>query len=184
MARNMDKYEFHVKWLPFLLQPGLPKEGVDRRAYYQQKFGPRAIGAMEHLKTVGRTVGINFADEAVIGNTLDSHRLVEYADRQGKQDAVIEGIFKAYFEQGRNLGSIDVLTSVAKDAGLDEEQVRTYLQGEEDKDWVLTMDQYWKEQQTDGVPCFVFNDKITFSGGQEPEVFEQVFNALRQQADS
>jgi predicted DsbA family dithiol-disulfide isomerase len=185
MARNADKFDFTVKWLPFLLQPGLPKEGVDRMTYYRQKFGPRAAGAMERLKTVGKDVGINFCDDAIIGNTLDSHRLVEYADRKGKQDAVIEGVFKAYFEQGKNLGSIDVLTSIAKDAGLDEAETRTYLQGEEDKDWVLTMDQHWKEQMVDGVPFFVFNDKISFSGGQEPEVFEQVWNALqRQQGES
>lgn len=184
MARNADKLDFHVKWLPFLLQPALPKEGVDKRTYYQQKFGPRAAGAIERLKDVGRTIGINFTDDAIIGNTINSHRLVEYADRHGKQDAVIEGIFKAYFEQGKNLGSTDVLAGIAKDAGLDEDQVRAYLQGKEDLDWVLNMDRQWKEKQVDGVPFFIFNDKISFSGGQEPEVFEQVFNTLHKQDGS
>jgi len=124
MARNANQFEFHVKWLPFLLQPALPKEGVNKRAYYLEKFGPRAIQAMARLKSVGETVGINFADDGIIGNTIDSHRLVEYADSRGKQDEVIEGIFKAYFEQGKNLASHDVLASIASEAGLDLEQVK------------------------------------------------------------
>ena len=62
--------------------------------------------------------------DGTINNTVDAHRLLAYADRLGKQAAVIEGLFVAHFEQGKNIGSLDVLAAIAKDAGLDEEQVR------------------------------------------------------------
>ncbi|ELR11391.1 DSBAlike thioredoxin domain containing protein [Acanthamoeba castellanii str. Neff] len=182
IARHSDQYEFEVKWLPFILQPALPREGVDLRTHHRKQMGARADAMLDDLKSVGKEVGINFVGDGTINNTVDAHRLLAYADRLGKQAAVIEGLFVAHFEQGKNIGSLDVLAAIAKDAGLDEEQVRTYLKTEEDLEWVITIDLFWKEQQTEGLPFFVFNDKISFAGGQAPEVFGQVFNALKQQA--
>jgi predicted DsbA family dithiol-disulfide isomerase len=172
-----------VKWLPFILHPELPREGVDKRTYHRQKMGQaRADALLENIKNVGKDVGISFSEEGFIGNTIDSHRLLAYADRQGKQGAVVERLFTSHFEQGKNIGQLEVLLDIAKEAGLDEKQVKSYLESEEDLEWVITIDLFWKEQQTEGLPFFVFNDKISFAGGQDPKVFGQVFNALKEQS--
>jgi predicted DsbA family dithiol-disulfide isomerase len=180
---NAFRSIMQVKWLPFILHPELPREGVDKRTYHRQKMGQaRADALLENIKNVGKDVGISFSEEGFIGNTIDSHRLLAYADRQGKQGAVVERLFTSHFEQGKNIGQLEVLLDIAKEAGLDEKQVKSYLESEEDLEWVITIDLFWKEQQTEGLPFFVFNDKISFAGGQDPKVFGQVFNALKEQS--
>jgi len=90
---------------------------------------------------------------------------------------VVERLFTSHFEQGKNIGQLEVLLDIAKEAGLDEKQVKvrsssvispclgltdckqSYLESEEDLEWVITIDLFWKEQQTEGLPFFVFNDK-------------------------
>eukprot|EP00005_Dracoamoeba_jomungandri_P004503 CAMPEP_0174253478 /NCGR_PEP_ID=MMETSP0439-20130205/2845_1 /TAXON_ID=0 /ORGANISM="Stereomyxa ramosa, Strain Chinc5" /LENGTH=183 /DNA_ID=CAMNT_0015334527 /DNA_START=99 /DNA_END=650 /DNA_ORIENTATION=- len=175
----MQAYEstinFDVYWEPYLLSPYTPKEGVDKRTYYLQKFGPRVEAMGKRLQEVGKTVGISFTSDGTIGNTIDSHRLIEFAHRKGVQNDVVEALFKTYFEQGNNLGDIDILTAAAKEGGLEEEEVRDYLQTEEDREWVLKTDKKWKKQNINGVPCFIIDEKVRLSGAQDAAVFEGVF---------
>jgi len=182
MSKHADQFDFEVHWLPYILQPTIPSSGVDKRELYLKKFGRRTEAILQQTKSAGLGEGINITDDAIIGNTVDSHRLVEYAARQGKQDEVIEGIFKAYFVEGKNLGSLDVLTEIAKTASLDRDQVRAYLESNEDRDWVSNMDNQWKEQDLGGVPFFTFNDKVHLSGAQEPETFAKIFMTLKNSA--
>jgi predicted DsbA family dithiol-disulfide isomerase len=112
-----------VRWKPFELNPGMPKGGVPRRVYRQAKFGSMDYSDKldARVAEAGRTVGLNFRFERVswTPNTFDAHRLIWIAGQKGAQDAVTEGLFRAYFEEGRNIGEPAVLVEVAQAAGLD-----------------------------------------------------------------
>jgi len=186
MKKTASSYDFDVKWYPYLLNPtDFPNEGVDKRVHYAKKFGAdRFDGMAKNMANVGNEVGIKFKTDAIVGNTIRSHRLVEYAERQGKQNEVVEEIMKQYFEEGKNLGSFETLLDVAKTAGLDVAKTKSYLESDEDKDWVIQQDRKAKDElDVEGVPYFTVNDNISFSGAQTEEFFEDVFQKIEQNAN-
>ena len=103
-----------VTWRPFELNPEMPKAGVDRRAYRSAKFGSwqhsRALDAQ--VAAAGRSEGLVFNHDKMerTPNTVDAHRLIRLAGQQGKQDVVVEGLFAAYFNEGRDIGESGVPT--------------------------------------------------------------------------
>jgi predicted DsbA family dithiol-disulfide isomerase len=112
-----------VRWKPFELNPGMPKAGVPRRVYRQAKFGSMDYSDKldARVAEAGRAVGLDFRFDRVnwTPNTFDAHRLIWIAGQKGVQDAVAERLFRAYFEEGRNIGEPAVLAEVAQGAGLD-----------------------------------------------------------------
>src|ERR1700691_2206349 len=115
--------EFDVRWRAFRLDPTIPPEGVERRAYLKAKFGdgerPKAMS--EAIRAAGEGEDIAFAFERIARtpNTIDSHRLIRWAGNEGLQDEVVEALFKAYFEDGRDIGNLDILVEIAGETGMD-----------------------------------------------------------------
>jgi predicted DsbA family dithiol-disulfide isomerase len=165
-----------VRWLPFQLNPDLPASGMPRREYIERKWGPgRGPQAYSRVAAVGQTVNIPFAFEniTVQPNTLDAHRLLTLAEREGRQDELAEVLFKAYFIDGENLADRDVLADIGARAGLDREATRAYLDSDQDRDLVLQGDVQAREAGIGGVPFFIFNRRIGVSGAQEADVLLQ-----------
>ena len=162
-----------VSWHPFKLNPELPREGIDRRTYVEDKFGgpERAREVYERVREVGALVGIPFAFGAIARqpNTRDAHRLISWAQAQGDADALVERLFRAYFLDGRFVGDREVLAAIAGDAGLDADAAREYLASEQGEDTVAAMDRRVRELGVGGVPYFIFGGRVAVSGAQEPE---------------
>ena len=162
-----------VSWHPFQLNPELPREGIDRRAYVEDKFGgpERAREVYERVREVGALVGIPFAFGAIglQPNTRDAHRLISWAQAQGDADALVERLFRAYFLDGRFVGDCEVLAAIAGEAGLDADAAREYLASEQGEDTVAAMDRRVRELGVGGVPFFIFGGRVAVSGAQEPE---------------
>ncbi len=92
------------------------------------KFGAERMAMMlPHMKNVGESLGINFSYGGNIGNTLASHRLIKYADKQGCQTQVTEEIFKDFFERDQDISIVEVLANAAERAGLDKAKVLHHL---------------------------------------------------------
>ena len=108
---------FSVHWNPFQLNPDMPKEGRDRAAYRTMKFGSaeKSRELDERVAGAAANVGLDFRLDLMLRtpNTLDAHRLIWLAGREGVQDAVMEAVFVAYFTQGRDIGDRDVLADCA-----------------------------------------------------------------------
>ena len=160
-----------VRWLPFQLNPDLPNDGIPRVDYIARKFGARGKGNYERVAKVGETVGIPFAFDniEVQPNTVNAHRLLHYAEQQGKQDAVAEVLFDAYFIKGANLTDIDALAEVAAKGGLDRAQAKAWLASDAERDVVVGADVEARNAGIGGVPFFIFNRAVGVSGAQEPE---------------
>jgi predicted DsbA family dithiol-disulfide isomerase len=116
--------KFDIKWHPFELDPTLTKTPVNKLDRYAAKFGAARVGSLvEHMKQTGKGDGINFSYGGTIANTIDSHRLIEWATEQGKQDEIVEQLFKLYFEEEGNIADHDQLADVAGKIGLDRAEV-------------------------------------------------------------
>jgi predicted DsbA family dithiol-disulfide isomerase len=165
-----------VRWLPFQLNPDLPSSGLPRREYIERKWGPgRSHEVYSRVTGVGKTVDIPFAFEniTVQPNTLDAHRLLTYADREGRQDEVSESLFKAYFIEGTNLTDHAALADIGARAGLDRDATLAYLEGDADRDRVAQADIEARTAGIGGVPFFIFNRRVGVSGAQDAEVLLQ-----------
>ena len=173
--------DVHVTWRPFQLNPTMPLDGMNRKAYLEAKFGSlEAFGLMEEqLLAAGAEEKIPFAFEKIqrTPNTFAAHRLVWYAALQGKQDEVVEGLFGAYFLEGGNLGDVKTLTHVAVEAGLDRIETETFLASEKGVVEVKAEEAVGRRLGISGVPYFVFNGSISISGAQPPDI---IVSAIRQ----
>ena len=174
-----------IRWRAFQLNPGMPAEGMDRKAYIDAKFGgaERARAILDTVRAAGAGEGIAFAFDRIkrTPNTLQSHRLIRFAGSQDRQDETLEALFRAYFLQGRNIGDRAVLSGVAEDAGLDRDEAADYLAGDADAEAVLGEDALARRAGINGVPCFIFNGRFALSGAQEPEAFFQLFDLAREE---
>jgi predicted DsbA family dithiol-disulfide isomerase len=183
--RERPQPELKIRWRAFQLNPGMPAEGMERRAYIEAKFGgsDRARTIYDTVRAAGAGEGIEFAFEKIkrTPNTLQSHRLLRLAAAGDRQDAVLEGLFRAYFLDGRDVGDRAVLAEIGTAAGLDRKETVGYLEGDADTDAVLSEDVLARRAGINGVPCFIFNGRFALSGAQEPEAFFQIFDLTREQ---
>ncbi|MFO1316796.1 MAG: DsbA family oxidoreductase [Burkholderiales bacterium] len=164
-----------VRWHPFQLNPDLPPEGTDRRRYLEAKFGgpDRAREIYARVEAAGRTAGIPFRFDAIERqpNTLDAHRLIAWAQsrREGDPDALVEGLFRAYFLEGRFVGDRDELVRLAADAGYDADDARACLASDAFVADIAQADRQARTLGVSGVPFFVFGGKTALSGAHEPD---------------
>lgn len=168
-----------VHWLPFQLNPSMPKEGISRREYRTGKFGSweRSQELDARVAAEGKAEGIDFAFDQIerTPNTLDAHRLIWLAEKEGVQDAVVERLFRAYFIDGRDISNRLELIDVVAEAGLAREKADAVLNSDEGMAAIREAEERSRRFQVDGVPFFIVNDKITLSGAQQPETFLEAF---------
>ncbi|CAM6086668.1 unnamed protein product [Calypogeia fissa] len=184
MEQVKDKYDFEVKWHPFFLNPNAPKEGVPKLDFYKKKFGDARIAPiLDRVSKVFADLGLKFSAGGKIGNTLDSHRLLELAGRQGLdvQNKLVEELFINYFTQEKYIGDKKVLVAAAEKAGvkgakefLDDpnaglkevhDEIKAYARG------------------VTGVPHFMINGHYQLSGAQPPEQFIGAFDVALNQGE-
>ena len=180
---NLDRqHEVRVRWLPFQLNPTMPKDGISRKEYRTKKFGSweRSLELDAQMNAVGETEGIHFALDQIerTPNTLDAHRLIWLADKHGVQDAVVEALFRGYFTGGRDISTRQTLIDVVADAGLDRDQAEGVLNRGKGMEAIKEAEILSRQFRVDGVPFFIINGKITLSGAQQPEAFLAAFGQM------
>jgi predicted DsbA family dithiol-disulfide isomerase len=181
---------FSVHWNPFQLNPDMPKEGRDRVAYRAVKFGSaeRARELDERVASAAVGVGLSFRQDLMLRtpNTLDAHRLIWLAGKEGMQDAVMEAVFAAYFTQGRDIGDSAVLADCAAEAGMHRASVADFLAGNVAANEMLAADRAAREADVNGVPAFFLDGYSLFSGAMPADTMAEALRKgqqiLRQRA--
>jgi predicted DsbA family dithiol-disulfide isomerase len=171
---------FSVMWHPFQLNPDMPAEGVERKAYREAKFGgpEKAKAIDDRITATAANVGLDFHLDRLTRtpNTVNSHRLIRMAGQESVQDAVVEALFKAYFCDGADIGDPEILAGVGGAGGLDPDAVFKMLKGEEHRREVLSGDQMARNAGIQGVPSFALQGHVLFSGAQPPEEMAKAFS--------
>jgi predicted DsbA family dithiol-disulfide isomerase len=172
-----------IRWRAFQLNPQMPPSGMDRGLYLATKFGgsDRARHVYEAIRRAGETEGIPFAFSRIqrTPNTVAAHRLVRFAERAGCASAVMEGLFVAYFLEGRDIGIPAELAAIAGTAGCDATAVAGYLDGDEDLAEVLAEDAAARAAGIGGVPHFIIAGRYQLPGAQSPEVIARTIELAR-----
>ncbi|WP_029014678.1 DsbA family oxidoreductase [Niveispirillum irakense] len=180
---NRPQARVDLRWLPFQLNPELPPEGVDRATYLTVKFGgvERARQLSASLEQAAEREGLSLRLDRIrrTPNTTQAHRLVRLADGFGQGTAMAGRLFKAYFEEGKDIGDLDALTDLAGEIGLSQEETRTYLEGDADRAAIRAADQTARQLGVQAVPCFVFDRRYALSGAQEWTAFLPMLDLAR-----
>lgn len=166
-------FAVNITWRPFELNPGMPKEGLNRREYRSKKFGSweQSQSLDAQVASAGKLAGITFRHDLMerTPNTFNAHRLIWLAGKEGVQDAVVGALFRAYFVEGRDVGDTRVLAEVAKQAGLSDTVVAAFLEGTAGTDEVRLEAETAKMRGISGVPTFILDGEELFSGAMKPE---------------
>jgi predicted DsbA family dithiol-disulfide isomerase len=163
-----------LRWWPFLLNPQLPPEGMDRQAYLRAKFGGNvnAKSVYARILEAAAADGIGFAFERMrkTPNTLAAHRLILLAERRGLAEPVIRNLFQALFVEGRDIGDSNQLIALGAAAGFDPGEVESYLAGSRGASEVVAGHRRAEALGVRGVPVFVVGREHAIAGAQPPEV--------------
>ena len=166
-----------VHFRPYFLNPWVPREGISREQYLITKFGSveRYNANNQRVVDAAAAAGLAYARDKIVRqpNTLDCHRLILWAGRDGNGARMKQRLMELYFSEGGDLTDRDVLVKAAADCGLDAARVRELLASDQDVDQVTAEANSAKEGGIDGVPCFIFGGLVAVSGAQAPEHLAQ-----------
>ena len=184
LARLGGEVDVKVTFEPFELNPDMAPEGADVVTYLARKYGrtPEQIAQTQaRIRESGAAVGFTFGPRNHVWNTFDAHRLLHWAQLEGRAGELKRALLQAYHGEGRNPGAKDVLIELAGKVGLDAERARAILESDEYASDVRDRERLWQSRGVNGVPFVLVNDAYAIEGAQPPEAFEQ---ALRQIASS
>jgi len=174
-----------ITWLPYELNPDMPPEGMDRTEYLDRKFGPGKRREIElRLSEAGLESGVtfNWARVTKSVNTRMAHMLVAAASTVQRGGEMKAALFRAYFQDGRDIGDPETLVAIAVELGFEETAARDELANGELRETVIGLEEHASKVGVTGVPFFIIDGKLAVSGAQTGDVWAQVFRQVMQNA--
>ncbi len=178
-------HPFAIAWHPFQLNPDMPVEGMDRATYLDAKFGGRdkAQRAYAQVEAAALQAGIELdvASVPFASNTLDAHRMIHWAEIEGRQSAMVSTLFRAYWKEKRNIADHETLADIAAEVGLNRAAIARLLASDADRDDILARDKDARQKGVNAVPTFLIAQQYVVSGAQPPEFWGQVIKDIKAQ---
>ena len=175
-------HPFQIEWHPFQLNPDMPPEGMDRQEYLDVKFGGReqATQVYDRIAEAARAAGLNLDLGGIprTPNTIDAHRLIHWAGLEGRQTAAVSRLFKAFFEELRDIGDHAVLADIAEGIGLDRAMIERLFEGDGDLEDIRARDTHARARGVTGVPTFLIANQHAVPGAQPTELWSKVMDEL------
>ena len=173
-------HPFLIEWHPFQLNPDMPKDGMDRRAYLEAKFGGKEGAVRAYAPLIGHAeaAGIELNLDRITRqpNTLDAHRLIHWAGLEGRQTAMVSALFRAIWRDGRDVGDPETLLDIAGEVGLDRQMMERLLGSDSDAEDISARDAHARERGVTGVPTFVIANQHVVQGAQPTETWIQIID--------
>ena len=179
---NRPDHPFEIEWHPYQLNLGMPRIGMERRLYLEAKFGGQQGAVKAYLPVVeeAEKAGLNINFEAIkrTPNTLDAHRLIHWASLEGCQTLIVARLFKAYFNEGRDIGDHATLADIAGEADMNRDVVAKLLASDADLDDIRARDKDARDKGVRAVPTFFVAGQHIIPGAQPTELWEQVIDEI------
>jgi predicted DsbA family dithiol-disulfide isomerase len=183
LEQTKGEVSAEIHFQPFELNPQMGADGEDIVEHIARKYGstPEQLARnQEGIRARGAALGFTFdmGKRARIYNTFDAHRLLHWAEAEGRQHELKQALFDAYFTAGRNPSDSEVLVDVAAHAGLDTGRAREILESDTYAQEVREREQFYQRQGIQAVPSVIVNNQYLIQGGQPVEVFEQALREI------
>ena len=189
LDRARDAVSADITFQPFELNPHMPREGQNIVEHVAEKYGstPEQSAAnrtMIRERAAEFGFAMNGGGQSRIYNTFDAHRLLHWAEQQGRQAALKDALFVAYFTEQRDPSDHKLLADVAASVGLDRSEAEQVLVSDRFSSDVRRAEQLWQSRGIHAVPAIVIDGRYLISGGQPPEVFEQALRKIAAEVPS
>jgi len=183
LSRLDGEVQADIHFQPFELNPQMSAAGQDIDEHLAEKYGAtpeQSEQTRAMIRARGKEVGFSFAlaRRSRIYNTFDAHRLLHWAELEGRQLALKHALFKAYFSDGENPGAHAVLVRLAGEAGLDTARAQSILSSDEFAEAVREQERYYLDRGINAVPAVIVNERHLIQGGQPVQVFEQALRKI------
>ena len=183
MQQMAQDAAFSIQWHAFELNPEHGSEGEPILPALARKYGrseDEMRAAQSDMTRIATDLGLNFEkmQELFTCNTFDAHRLVKWAEGQGRATEMKLALFEAYFGRADDVSNLDVLLRCVTEAGLDEAGGRAVLDSDEFAQTVRDDEATYQRAGVSAVPAFIINDKYLISGAQEPDTLVQAFREI------
>ena len=187
MTQLEAEHEFTVNWHAFELNPTQSGQGEPILPALARKYGrseDEMREAQGNMMSIAKELGINFEklQERRTANTFDAHRLVKWAAGQGKQTAMKQALFEAYFGRALDVSDYDVLLDCVRSVGLDVAAAGKVLATDQFADEVREDEATYQRAGVNSVPAFIINQKYLISGAQDPDVLVKAFQDISAEA--
>lgn len=180
LRKLKEELDFDVDWRAFEIHPETPKEGRLTSEYFKGRDTERM---KRHIEEFGKDVGMKLNGK-LLANSKLSLAANNFAKEKGKFPEFHEALFKANFEEGKNIGDIEVLLGIAEEVELSRQDLKEYL---EDKNNLHKVDASSKEAQEmgiTGVPTFILNNKSVVGAQSIETLREFIINELKYHENS
>ncbi|MFQ3184853.1 MAG: putative DsbA family dithiol-disulfide isomerase [Alteromonas macleodii] len=185
---QIPNHPFTIEWHPFQLNPTMKLEGMDRRAYLENKFGGKeaAVKAYTPVLKAAEVAGlkIDFAGMKRTPNTIDAHRLIHWAGIEQRQPFVVQRLFEAYFRDARDIGDRDVLLDIADGCEMDAGVIGKLLNSDADIEDTQKRDAHSREMGVSSVPTFIVANQHAVPGAQPTEMWLKVMGEIIQKIEA
>ena len=180
---TLNENPFHIKWHPFQLNPEMPKNGMDRKKYLEQKFGSISGFASAYRPVIEHTKNFNIdlkLDKIqTTPNTINAHRIINWAVLEDCQNKIVSELFKAYFVNGLDLGSNTILAKLASKYFMDEKSILRLLNSDNDISKIIDKDRTARRMGIKAVPMFIVADQYAVSGAQTADLWQTVVKDIQ-----
>lgn len=181
MARDKiaDTYQVLPRIRAYMLNPNTPLEGMDRQAYYEQKFPDKTQREQAVMSLKAAALGAGFKFDSTIPkwlpNTAKAHQLIRLAHFDGAHERLANLLYSAFWDDGADIGDDDVLVKIAEAAGMDAGNARRDLQNPKSKNQILAEAEAFRQAGVTGVPTYIVNERDGFSGAMPPDRMAKAF---------
>lgn len=180
--KQRPEFEVQIEWHPFMLNPDMPAEGMERNAYLEGKFGGKdgAFAAYRPIAQTAQVEGLDIAFDEIkrTPNTVDAHRLIYWASVEGQQTEAVNALFTAYFHDGRDISDLDCLADIADNIDMDAAVVRKLLGSDVDCAMVTDKHNAFGEMGITAVPTFIVAGQHAVPGAVETELWLRVMDEV------
>lgn len=180
---TLNENPFHIKWHPFQLNPEMPENGMDRKKYLEQKFGSISgfVSAyrpvIEHTKNFN--IDLKLDKIQTTPNTMNAHRIINWAVLEDCQNKIVSELFKAYFVNGLDLGNNNILAKLASKYFMDEKSILRRLNSDNDISKIIDKDRIARRMGIKAVPMFIVADQYAVSGAQTADLWQTVVKDIQ-----
>jgi predicted DsbA family dithiol-disulfide isomerase len=178
--RARPRLATHLRWWPFLLNPQLPPDGMDRATYLRAKFGGEAAArqVLGRIEAAAATDRIPLALERIrrTPNSALAQRMVLHAETQGQGEAAARALFEAFYLEGRDIGRCAELLAIGAEAGLDAALLERVLAGPDHAAAILRGHHRATDLGVRGVPVYVIDGEHAIAGAQPPEILASLLD--------
>lgn len=183
--------EVEVRWMPFELNSEMAPKGELQSEVLARNYGSTAeqVSQMrQKMEEAGKKAGFSMAYEgpgdpppAMSWNTFEAHKLLRWAlsvEGMEAQTALKLALFRAHFQQRRQIGKREVLLDIAENLGFDRKAAEVAMDDEALGIAVRLEERRGVESKITSVPSFIFNGKYLVPGSQEPDVFRETMRKV------